>query len=152
MLKTLLLYKGHLPTIWMSITAVSTWFSTWTVISYLPEWLRSALRMKIMLSQSVLRMLTCDCSMGWPSFSHVTFGRGFPCKKHLGFNSLLKNAQAVKWLGHSVTMNGTTRLTASPTLRVYVCFKCRGTRIFGGSERIKVIRWSWWSTVSGQWT
>lgn len=133
----LIFYKGHLPTIWMSIIAVSIWFSTWTVISYLPEWLRSALRMKMMLSQSVLRMLTCDCSMGWPSFSQVTFGRGLPCKKHPGFISLLKKAQAAKCLGHSFTMNGTTRLTASPTLRVYVCFKCRGTRIFGGSEKNK---------------
>lgn len=34
-------------------------------------------------------------------------------------------------------MNGTTRLTCSPTLRMYVCFKWRGMRILGGSARHK---------------
>lgn len=31
------------------------------------------------------------------------------------------------------TWKGITRLTASPTLRMYVCFRCLGMRIFGGS-------------------
>ena len=47
-------------------------------------------------------------------------------------------------LGQCFTINGTTRLTASPTLRVYVIFKCRGTRILGGSEEEidhKVLDW-----------
>lgn len=70
------------PTICMSMIAVSTWFSTCTVISYFPEWLRSALRMNMILSQSVLRMLTWDGSMGLPSFSQVTFGLGFPCRDY----------------------------------------------------------------------
>lgn len=47
------------PTIWMSMMAVSTWFSTSTFISYFPECFLSALRMKMMLSQSVLRIVTC---------------------------------------------------------------------------------------------
>lgn len=114
--------------------AVSLWFSTCTLISYFPEWLRSALRMKMMLSQSVLRMLTCVGSMAWPSFSQVTFGLGLPCRHHTGFVILLRDAVMKDWLGHCFTINGTTRLTASPTLRVYVIFKCRGTRILGGSE------------------
>lgn len=81
----------HVPTICMSIMAVSTWFSTCTVISYFPEWLRSALRMKMMLSQSVLRMLTCVGSMALPSFSQVTFGLGLPCSHHTGFINLLRD-------------------------------------------------------------
>lgn len=125
---------NHLPTICMSIMAVSTWFSTCTVISYFPEWLRSALRMKMMLSQSVLRMLTCVGSMSLPSFSQVTFGLGLPCRYHTGFIILLRDTRDIGRLRHRFTINGTTRLTASPTLRVYVCFKCRGTRILGGSE------------------
>lgn len=31
------------------------------------------------------------------------------------------------------TWKGITRLTASPTLRMYVCFRCLGMRIFGSS-------------------
>lgn len=67
------------PTIWMSRMAVSIWFSTCTFISYFPECLRSALRMKMMLSQSELRMLTCVESIASPSFSQLTFGLGLPC-------------------------------------------------------------------------
>lgn len=130
----LTVWSVHSPTICMSIIAVSTWFSTCTVISYFPEWLRSALRMKMMLSQSVLRMLTCEGSIALPSFSQVTFGLGLPCRHHTGFINLLRDSVHFDPLGHCFTINGTTRLTASPTLRVYVCFKCRGTRIFGGSE------------------
>lgn len=74
--------------------AVSTWFSTWTVISYFPEWLRSALRIKMMLSQSVLRMLTWVGSMGWPSFSQLTFGLGLPCGHHTQFKCCLE----IKWI------------------------------------------------------
>jgi len=59
--------------------AVSAWFSTCTIMSYFPEWLRAALRMKMMLSHSVLRMLTWAGSMGCPSFSQVTLGLGLPC-------------------------------------------------------------------------
>lgn len=51
-------------------------------MSYFPEWLRSALRMKMMLSQSVLRMLTWEGSMGFPSFVQMTFGLGLPYKYH----------------------------------------------------------------------
>lgn len=116
--------------------AVSWWFSTCTVISYFPEWLRSALRMKMMLSQSVLRMLMWVASMGLPSFSQLTFGLGLPCRHHTHTESIimLRDTAIIDQLGGCCTINGTTRLTASPTLRVYVCFKCRGTRILGGSE------------------
>ncbi len=37
----------------------------------------------------------------------------------------------IGWL----TTNGTTMLTTSPTFRMYVCFKCRGMRILGGSAK-----------------
>ena len=53
---------------------------------------------------------------------------------HIEFIILLRDAANINLSGGCFTINGTTRLTASPTLRVYVCFKCRGTRIFGGSE------------------
>lgn len=123
------------PTICMSIMAVSTWFSTCTLISYFPEWLRSALRIKMMLSQSVLRMLTWEGSMELPSFIQVTFGRGLPCKQtHEATQSLYCTPKMCIITGNGrFTMKGTTRLTASPTLRTYVCFRCRGTRIFGCS-------------------
>lgn len=127
------------PTICMSILAVSLWFSTCTIISYFPEWLRSALRIKIMLSHSVLRMLTWEGSMGFPSFSQVTFGLGLPCIYYIeqhGIIVLLLDQRSLMHINvaDKFTINGTTRLTVSPTLRVYVCFKCRGTRILGGSE------------------
>lgn len=70
--------------------AVSWWFSTCTVISYFPEWLRSALRMKMMLSHSVFRMLTFESTF-LPSFSQLTFGLGFPCKSQAQFMSLPGN-------------------------------------------------------------
>lgn len=66
------------------------WFSTCTVISYFPEWLRSALRMKIMLSHSVLRMLTLGLT-SLPSLSQLTFGLGFPCRPHTLIVSLLRD-------------------------------------------------------------
>lgn len=50
-------------------------------MSYSPEWLLSAFRMKMMVSFSVLRMLISFLSIGEPFFCHDTFALGLPCKK-----------------------------------------------------------------------
>ena len=50
-------------------------------MSYSPEWLLSAFRIKMMVSFSVLRMLIWFLSIGEPFFCHDTFALGLPCKK-----------------------------------------------------------------------
>lgn len=71
----------NIPTIWISIVALSCKFSTSTFMSYSPEWLLSAFRMKMIVSFSVVRMLIWFLSIGEPFFCHDTFALGLPCKK-----------------------------------------------------------------------
>ena len=57
--------------------AVSSMFSICRRSWYGPEWFRVAARMKKTVSVSELRMWMSSPS-GWPSFVHITCGRGFP--------------------------------------------------------------------------
>lgn len=54
---------------------------------YLPESLRCAVRMKKMVSLSVLRMLTLLVSRGWLSLVQVTWGCGFPWKNPYSYSN-----------------------------------------------------------------
>lgn len=60
------------------MSALSSMFSICTDSVYVPEWPRSAERMKRMESTSLVRVPTDRSSSGTPSLSQVTSGRGLP--------------------------------------------------------------------------
>lgn len=77
---------------------------------------------------------------GLPLLQPVHFRPGFALDTTQSSVSSIVSAElkGTSWVTEQrgcFTINGTTRLTASPTLRVYVCFKWRGMRILGGSAK-----------------
>lgn len=69
---------GHLPTTCRATLAVSSTFSICTWRSYFPECFFSVLRMKRMVSPSLVLTLANVELRGSPFLLHVTFGLGFP--------------------------------------------------------------------------
>ena len=131
-----------LPTILMTMLALSSMFSIFSTSSYVPECSLSAERMKRMLSTFELRTLTIFSSRGWPSLNQVATGRGLPCKTQSWStvqdkkDSRVLASHIIKNLSRALclTWKGTVRLILSPTFLMYFVLRSRGRRILGCSK------------------